>query len=311
VRRIAAAGLLAALVLLAAREPHGGALARQNPEYRYGVKVELVSLFATVEDRSGKLVTGLGPNDFVIYDDGVPQTISQFSREYIPLSVLILLDCSSSMRGKKLENAKHALVQFLRRLRPRDEAMLMTFQTKPRVVERYTSKMDVIRAALRKLDGNGSTALYDAIVAALEEARGAQNRRRSLLLISDGINNYGKARLAETVMRLQRSGLELFAIGLEGSFPEDLEDRKVTHAVLDQLTRAAGGEAFIVSEAHDLGRICGTISDRMHNQYAFGYYPPPSLDGRWRAVKVETKMRGLRVIASKTGYFPSASTRPD
>src|SRR5688572_8673995 len=68
----------------------------QIRDYRVGIKVELVSVFATVQDRSGRLVTGLNQDDFVIYDNNVPQQISQFSREYIPLSVIILLDASSS-----------------------------------------------------------------------------------------------------------------------------------------------------------------------------------------------------------------------
>ena len=304
---------IGALVAVVALGLAGARAQVQLPEYRYGIKVELVSLFATVQDRSGKLVRGLGRDDFVIYDDGVPQKISQFSAEYIPLSVLILLDCSSSMRGKKLEYAKRALGHFLDRLRPSDEAMLVTFQTKPRVVQGYTDRFDSIRRALKKLDGNGSTALYDAIAAALDESRRAQNRRKSLLLISDGINNYGNARLADTVVRLQRSGLELFAIGLESNLPEDMEERAVTRAVLDQLSRAAGGEAFVVSDAHDLGRICSTISDRMHNQYAFAYYPPPSPEGRWHPVRVETRVPGLRVIPSKKGYFPgpAAEVHPE
>jgi VWFA-related protein len=275
------------------------------PEYRFGVQVDLVSVFATVSDRSGKLVTGLGSDDFVVYDNGVPQQISQFSRDYIPLSVVILLDCSSSMRGKKLDNARKALDQFLKRLRPRDEAMLVTFQIRPRLVQGFTEDFDRIRRALRHLDGNGSTALYDAILAAVEDSASARNRRRSLLVISDGINNYGRARLQETIERLRTSGLELFAIGLESNYPEDMEERAVTRAVLEALTRSAGGEAFVTSEAHDLGRICGAISDRMHNQYAFAYYPPPSSDGKWRTVRIEPRLPGLRIVASKTGYFPA------
>jgi len=281
-------------------------------EYRYGVAVELVSVFATVSDRSGKLVTGLGSEDFVVYDNGVRQQISQFSRDYIPLSVVILLDSSSSMRGKKLHNARRALDQFLKRLRPGDEALLMTFQTRPRVLEGFTPRFELIRRALDRVEGNGSTALYDAILAAVDAAASAHNRRRTLLVISDGINNYGRTRLEEATARLRPSGLELFAIGLESNYPEDMDERVVTRAVLDQLTRSAGGEAFVTGEARDLGRICGAISDRMHNQYALAYYPPPSSDGKWRTVRVEPRLPGLRVIASKTGYYPAApEARPN
>lgn len=270
----------------------------------------MVNVFATVQDRAGRLVTGLGPDDFVVYDDGVPQRISRFTRDYVPLSVVVLLDASSSMRGRKLENAKKALSAFLKRLRPTDEAMLVTFDTRAQVVATFTADHDAIRRGLKRLDGNGSTALYDAILTALDASGAASRRRRSLLLISDGINNYGRARLDETEARLRASGLELFAIGLESGMPEELEERAITRMVLETLTRAAGGETFIAAEARDLQTICARISDRMHNQYAFAYYPTRSRDGTWRSVRVETRIPGLRVIASKTGYFPAELRRP-
>ncbi len=283
----------------------------QIQDYRIGVKVELVSLFATVQDRSGKLVTGLNRDDFVIYDNGVPQMISQFSREYIPLSVIILLDTSSSMdSGRKLDNAKKALVQFLRRLRAGDEAMLMTFRTRARVVQGFTQELAKLTHELNRLDANESTALYDAILSALREVQGARNRRRALLLISDGVNTYGKSQLREAISELRRGGVELFAIGLESGLPEDMKERVITKEVLDQLTRSAGGEAFVVSEPKHLARICATISDRMHNQYAFGYYPSRQEDHQWRSIRLEAKIPGLRVTPSKTGYYPAAEARP-
>jgi Ca-activated chloride channel homolog len=282
----------------------------QIQDYRIGVKVELVSLFATVQDQSGKLVTGLNRDDFVIYDNGVPQMISQFSREYIPLSVIILLDTSSSMdSGKKLDNAKKALVQFLRRLRAGDEAMLMTFRTRARVVQPFTQELAKLTHELNRLDANESTALYDAILTALAEVQGARNRRRALLLISDGVNTYGRSQLREAISELRRGGVELFAIGLESGLPEDMKERVITREVLDQLTRSAGGEAFVVSEPKNLARICATISDRMHNQYTFGYYPSRQEDYQWRSIRLEAKIPGLKVTPSKTGYYPAAEAR--
>ena len=124
-------------------------MVQETPPFRYGVEVELVDLFASVHNSKGKLVTNLRREDFVIYDNGVPQAITEFSRQYYPLSVLILLDTSSSMAGKKLDNAQKSLAQFLRRLNPGDEALLMTFQSRPRIVEGFTEELDRIRRDLR------------------------------------------------------------------------------------------------------------------------------------------------------------------
>jgi hypothetical protein len=87
-----------------------------------------------------------------------------------------------------------------------------------------------------------------------------------------------------------------------------MKEKIITREVLVQLTQSAGGEAFVVGESKDLARICGAISDRMHNQYTFGYYPSRRQDQEWRTIRVEAKIPGLRVVASKTGYFPAVET---
>ena len=282
-----------------------GSVAARAQDFRVDIKVELVSLFATVHDRKGKVVTGLHQDDFVIYDNDTPQPISQFSREYMPLSIVILLDTSSSMAGKKLNNAKGSLGQLLKRLNKGDEAMLMTFDARPLVVQSFTQDLDRIKRAIRRLEGNGSTALYDAILMGLKESESAQNRRRVLLLLSDGVNTYGTAELKGTISQLRRSAAELFAIGLETDLLEEMQYKPITETVLDQLTSSAGGESFIVAESKELGKVCDEISERMHNQYTFAYYPPKTNDGQWRSIRIETKVSGYTVVASKTGYYPA------
>lgn len=285
-------------------EDHAQNSMAPSQNFHVGIKVELVSLFATVHDRNGKVVTGLKQDDFVIYDNDAVQPISQFSREYMPLSIVILLDISSSMAGRKLENAKKSLIQFLRHLNKGDEAMLITFNSRPLVVQQFNPELDRIRRAIRKLEANGSTALYDAILTGLKESRAAHNRRQVLLLLSDGINTYGNAEIRGTIAQLRRSATELFAIGLETDLPEEIQYQPLTRSVLDQLTASAGGEAFIVVQSRDLGKVCDEISDRMHNQYTFAYYPPKTGDGRWRNVRIETRNPGFTIVASKAGYYP-------
>lgn len=302
-------GLAAALAAgfgQTAGRPQDKAAQRQAPDFHVGVKVEMVSVFATIHDRKGKIVSGLNQDDFIIYDNDTPQPISQFSREYAPLSIVILLDISSSMAGKKLDNAKRSLVQFLRHLDRGDEVMLITFNARPLLVQDFTPDLDRIKRFIRRLDGSGSTALYDALLMGLKEADRAHNRRHVLLLLSDGINTYGSAELKGTISVLRHSAAELFAIGLETDLPEEMQYRPITQTVLAQLTGSAGGEAFIVAQPKDLGKVCDQISDRMHNQYTFAYYPPKAGAGRWRSVRIEPKTPGLTVVPSKIGYYPAS-----
>jgi VWFA-related protein len=275
-------------------------------DFRFGIKVEMVTVFATVHDRRGKIVTGLGPDDFVVYDNDIPQPISQFSREYVPLSIVVLIDASASMAGKKLDTAKKSLVQFLRHLRRGDEAGLIAFDSRAVVLQDFTSDLDRVAETVRKLRGLGSTALYDAILSGLTKAEEARNRRQVLLLLSDGINTFGNAELNETIARLRRSAAELFAIGLEPERQDAAMYESSSRPILDRLTGSAGGAAFVVSQTKELGNVCRQIADRIHSQYTLAYYPPPAADGRWRTVRIAARRPGLQVISSKTGYFPGS-----
>ena len=271
----------------------------------------MVGVFASVLDRSGRLVTDLNQRDFILYEDGKPQIISQFSREYIPLSIVFLLDTSGSMDGGKLENAHKSLVLLLKHLNRGDEAMLMEFRSKPHVIRPFTRDFGKIESDLKRLEGRGSTALYDAILAALDQMQSARNRRRAIVLISDGINTYGKARLEDTVTALKRHGIELFTIGLDTELPEESREKLTIRAVFERLTQSAGGEAYIIEDPRELRRICAMIADQMHSQYSLGYYPLKTAEGEWREIRLETLARGYRVIASKTGYFASGNNFPN
>jgi Ca-activated chloride channel family protein len=300
---LCAAALLPAATLRSRKPSAAGDSAPLPQDVRFAVKVELVSLYATVLNRNGKVVGDLTQEDFLVYDNGEPQAITQFSREYVPLSVVILLDTSSSMAGKKLDHAKKSLGHFLKRLNPGDEALLMAFNSRPVLLQGFTRDLDRIRRALGRLEAIGSTALYDAVLQGLQEARKAQNRRSALLLVSDGINTYGSAELQGTISLLRRSAAQLFAIGIESDLPEEMQYRPASRAVLEQLTASAGGEAFIVLQPKELGDVCAEISERMHHQYAFAYDPPQTGGGQWRDVRIEARISGLRVVASKRGYY--------
>jgi Ca-activated chloride channel family protein len=279
------------------------ACARADFQQTYGVTVEMVTVYATVRDRQGRLTTALNHDDFLLYDNGLPQAISQFSREYQPLSAVILLDNSFSMSGRALRYAKQGLLRFLERLDPRDEAMLMSFRAGSTVVQPFTRDPALIRRSLGRLEAADTTALYDAILEALKQSQRSQNKRRALLLISDGINTYGQAELDGTVAQLRRRGAEIFAIGLQSSLPDEQHSGRRTRAVLDTLTRSAGGESFLAQDPSQLKGICDLISDRLHNQYTLSYYPLGTQDGQWHSIRIESKVPGYEVVASKAGYY--------
>src|SRR6476659_2987152 len=173
---LAAALIAAAAVSLAAQDG-----------FKLKSKVELINVTATVSDDSGRFVPGLHQNDFTIYEDNEKQDITFFSAERVPVSLGILLDTSGSMTPDKMEAAKAAINRFAQDLlEPEDELFLMTFSRSSHLVQDWTTDRRLISRAMNRIEGDGGTAMYDAIADALPIASAGKHEKKAILLISDG-----------------------------------------------------------------------------------------------------------------------------
>jgi Mg-chelatase subunit ChlD len=99
--------------------------ADQGDSFRFKSGVELINVTATVTDASGRFVPGLRREDFVVYEDGEPQTVTHFSAERVPVSLGIVIDTSGSMQGEKMSAARSALDRFLYELLDRDDEIFV------------------------------------------------------------------------------------------------------------------------------------------------------------------------------------------
>ena len=136
---------------------------------RLRVGVDLVSLSVTVT-KGGRYVTGLGQDDFEVYEDGVKQSISFFSREQQPIALAILLDTSASM-DRRLDTAQEAAIGFARRMRAEDTMAVIDFDSQVRILQTFTTDGAALEKAIRSTSVNGSTALYNAIYISLKELK--------------------------------------------------------------------------------------------------------------------------------------------
>ena len=142
---------------------------------------------ATVTDASGRFVPGLTKDDFRVYDDDVAQPISHFSSERVPVSLGIVLDTSGSMSGEKIHAAREALDRFLfQLLDPQDEVFLYRFDNAPELVEGWTTDKQRISDSLGRIQPRGGTALYDTVAEAVRMAQQGRNRKKAVVIISDG-----------------------------------------------------------------------------------------------------------------------------
>lgn len=188
----------------------------QDPS-RFKSGVELVSITATVADSGGRFVTGLTQNDFRVYEDGVPQTVSYFSADRAPVSLGLVVDTSGSMAGEKIDAARRALDRFLfDLLEPDDEVFLVRFSDTPLLLQNWTSNRAAVSDALGRAAPRGGTAMYDAIREAIPIAALGTHPKKALVVISDGNDTSSRSSVRDVKRVLRESEVLVYAIGIDG-----------------------------------------------------------------------------------------------
>jgi Ca-activated chloride channel family protein len=283
-------------------------LARPADDYTIGVNVDMVVLQATALDRKGILMSGLGQNNFQIYEDGVLQAIKHFSHEDIPVTVGLVIDNSGSMKPKRHDVIAAALA-FAHSSNPQDQMFVVNFNEKvsfglPAAIP-FTDQVAQLEVALSRIDADGQTALYDAVAVALKHLKRGSRDKKVLIVISDGGDNASQNKLAGIMSMARQSDAIIYTIGI---FDEDDEDRN-PH-VLRELAKDTGGEAFLPESLKDLAPICERIAHDIRNQYTLAYVPTNrKRDGTYRVIQVKAsgEGRGSLRVRTRSGYFAPPS----
>ena len=231
----AIAVLLAAGTLLSAAE-YGHAdradaapQAAQNPPppsqppsdgqaFRFRTGVELINVNATVTDQGGRFVSGLNKDDFRVYDDEQLQAVTHFNAERVPVSLGIVLDTSGSMDGEKMLAARQALDRFLvQLLDPQDEVFLYRFDNNPELVEGWTRDKRRISESLDRIRPRGGTALYDTVAEAVHMAQQGKNRKKAVIIISDGNDTSSRTDVFAVKQLIRETEVLVYAIGIDSA----------------------------------------------------------------------------------------------
>jgi Ca-activated chloride channel homolog len=271
-------------------------LAAASAQDRISVDVNLVVLHATVTDRKGLPVSGLGEQNFQIYDEGAPRELKFFSHEDIPVTVGLVVDHSGSMRHK-LSDLIAAAETFARASNPADQIFVVNFN------EHVVLASSELQRAIAETPATGKTALYDAVVAGLRQIRTGARDKKVLIVISDGGDNASRVTRAEAMKAAKDSDAIIYTIGL---FDDDDPDRNPR--VLEELARATGGQAFLPETPAAVVGICKEIAADVRSQYTLGFAPPPSAGSGWRTIRVTASAphRGRLTVRTRAGYYPPA-----
>ena len=285
---------------------------QQPPSFRAGV--ELVSLNVTATEGT-RYVTDLTQNDFSVFEDGVKQEVTFFTRSNLPIALALLVDTSASMESK-LQTAQEAAIGFAKKLRPQDLAEVVDFDSRVIVLQNFTNNLPELEAAIRKTSAGGSTSLYNAVYIALKDLKRvvAKNsdeiRRQAIIVLTDGEDTSSLLPFEEVLDLAKRSETAIYSIGLRAGEGSTTTTRgfKEAEFVLRQFSQETGGRPFFPNQLSDLNNVYGQIADELSSQYSVGYTSRnPKRDGAWRRVIVRVDRPNV-IARTKLGYFAPTTT---
>lgn len=300
-RRLTAAAVLALSTGIAAQDP--------GQIFRAGIAV--VSLNVTVADSQNRFVGGLDGESFTVYEDGVGQEITFFSRTSLPIALSLLIDTSASME-ERLPVAQDAAVGFAQKIRSQDMAQVIDFDSRVEILQGFTSDKALLERAIRSTSSGGSTALYNAVYIALRElgkvkARSQDEvRREAIVLLSDGEDTTSLVSFEEVLELVKRSETSIYTIGLQPRDQSALKGFREAEFVLRQLAQETGGRSFFVQQAEELSGVYGQIAQELSSQYTMAYVPKNTRrDGAWRRLLVQVDRPNV-TVRTKRGYYAPA-----
>lgn len=283
-----------------------GAAPASGQVFRAGI--DMVSLGVTVADRSGALVTGLTPEDFAVFEDGVRQDVRLFvdgqtaDGERPPLHIGLLFDTSGSMQDD-LAMARTAAIRLCNVLSRAEDITLVDFDTEIRVARFNQSDFPRFVERLRNRKPDGWTALYDALGVYLD-GTGFQSGEKVVVVYSDGGDTRSVMNFGDALTGLKAADVTVYVVGFlqHQSSRGKIEQRMR----LTQLADATGGMAFFPSSQQEIDEAYEQVLDEVNSRYTLGYVSSNQReDGGWRKVEVRLLRPDLKSakIRARRGYY--------
>lgn len=283
---------------------------------RIRVESNLVLVEATVRDRAGRVIDGLTEKDFELREDGVPQTISHFSRDQLPLAVALVVDLSTSIQPF-LRPLRYATQTALRSLKPEDEVALFTFTDRVERRMELTRNKREVSDQIQFFNAGGSTningAIYEAANYLREQSPAA---RRVIILVSDNVpTDEGGVSANQVEDAVLEADSAVYSLKIPGQNPAEarLAAKFGGKVNVNKLTADVGGEVFDVEKEGSLYLAFEALIERLKTRYTLGYAPPHAVrDGKFHALNV--RLAGARgtpgkdySVLTKRGYFASSA----
>ncbi len=277
-----------------------------NHSPTFAVDAPVVLVPTTVLDRKGAIVSGLASDAFLVTQDNVPQKITSFGEQDIPVSVGIVFDTSGSMQTV-LPQAKSVIKAFLDACNPDDEAFLYTVSNRPEQDAGFTHDFNSLLERMVFTNAGGSTALVDTIYAAMLQSRFARHPRKALLVISDGMDNHSRYSARELIAAAVEADVQIYSVSLydppRNKKPIELQEERNGIFFLEDLTRRTGGLQIMAHDSSDINQAAAGIGRAMRDEYLIGFVPENAdASGKWHSIKVNLKAGNAKAYA-RSGFY--------
>ena len=273
------------------------------------VSVDLTVLDVTVHDHAGKPVRDLEQGRFKVYEDKVEQTISFLGKEESPVTWGLVLDRSGSMQGM-MSDVYEAALHILQEGIGEDEMFIMTFGDQINLVSPLTSDRRKLQDSIFGLRAHGPTPLFDAVASALDYIKQGKHRKKVLVVVTDGGDNYSLLSFNRLVNRVRESDVLIYAVGMYGTMahnPTEFRLIQEPRRQLEQLAETTGGYAYFPIDPDKCRETMSTIVQEVSEHYTIGYYSTNQThDGSWRKIKVEVTTNQDRTkyfVRTRSGYY--------
>jgi Ca-activated chloride channel family protein len=278
------------------------------------VAARVVEISAVVKSKGGEPEGGLTKDDFILKQDGKPQSIRYFSQgSDLPLTLALMVDTSGSQRTFINDEALASDVFFETMMgRKQDRAMLVQFDVAVQQLQGMTNSPNVLHLALTRLSSHasavGGTLLNDAVYSVAKNVLAHETGRKAMVILTDGGDNGSRSSLAEAIEQVQRGDVQVYSI-LYSAQNEAAKFGVATGTsdpgikILQSLSDATGGRVFTVSPTLSLREIFAQIGQDLRLQYALGYTPPADMQpNSYHKLELKAKNNKLTVQARK-GFF--------
>ena len=264
------------------------------------VESSIVILNAVVRDSNGSPVKGLTAKDFVLTENGLPQEIDFVDSASTPFAAVILLDISGSMRAR-VSLARSAAIRFLGGIRPEDNVAIYSFDRKVELVQDFSNSRDV-RSRIFDLEARGYTSLYDAVLKASEELKKRDEKRRAIIVLSDGQDTRSRVSASKALKAAQAADATIYTVDMS-SIGGRTRQRHQNRAVLKRFAEKTGGRFVSTPGGIELRKAFGDIVSELGVLYTLGYYSSDTRkDGKWREISLATSEED-QTVRTREGYY--------